>query len=75
MKLTDWYNADQKPVRVGVYERSYKLYPSFYDRSYYCWWNGRSFGFGRDSPKLCSYLKMSEGASLIQDLPWRGVQK
>lgn len=77
MKLTEWYNGDQKPVRVGVYERSYDLYPSFITRSYsyFCWWDGRGFGMGQNSAKLCDNLKMSEGASVMQDLPWRGVQK
>jgi hypothetical protein len=69
MKLTEWYNGDQKPVRVGVYERDYS------DCSYFCWWNGRDFGKPAKSPETCKIFGMMWGTAIDQNLPWRGVQK
>lgn len=34
MKLTGWYSADQKPVRIGWYQRW------FTDGLYYHYWDG-----------------------------------
>ena len=62
---TNWYSGDQKPVRIGVYEREY------WHGFLFCYWNGeyweRSFETAHEGLK--------REASIYQDLPWRGVTK
>jgi len=61
MKRTGWYNGDQKPVRVGEYERSdYTLY-GFIDRD---WWDGELWLLAEDGYAIPE-----------QHLPWRGLTK
>ena len=38
MKLTEWYQGDQKPVRVGYFERQVSNYFTWID-----WWNGKEW--------------------------------
>ena len=67
-KFTPWFSGDQKPARVGVYQRKYKR-----DRIVYCLWNGYSFGCGWNS------VRATESDARLQtnfpDLPWRGLTK
>jgi hypothetical protein len=70
MKLTDWYSGNQKPVRVGVYEREYGTKDRFY-----CYWNGYVFGCADESPCNAWVKHFVAGDSLMQYLPWRGVAK
>lgn len=71
MKVTDWYTGDQKPVRVGVYERaySYKLY------ILYCYWNGKLFSCAYRDLELAKSMSDYFRSSLNQNLPWRGIAK
>ena len=68
MKETPWFTGDQKPARVGSYERQYKSGIVFYS-----WWDGMRFGLGMSSPA------QSFGGSVMpstdQNLPWRGIFK
>jgi hypothetical protein len=68
MKLTGWYRGNQKPVRVGVYERDYGSVVSSY-----CFWDGRKFSMGfytlKKAEDFCGW------ESNEQNLPWRGVAK
>lgn len=41
MKLTEWYRPDQKPVRVGWYERL------MYKSRFMDYWNGEEFLYGK----------------------------
>lgn len=73
MKLTPWFSGDQKPVRVGVYERDYGS-----GKTYYCWWNGKVFGCGEREPgeaKMAIKIFGIFWISADQNLPWRGVLK
>ena len=65
-KVTGWYRGDQKPVRVGVYER---MYPN--GLICCCWWNGKHFSFGYANPDLA--LAAHRLRSGYQSLPWRGI--
>ena len=60
MKLTGWYQGDQKPVRVGYYERQY-----FGGATKFDYWAGKIWISYPDS--------MFEIYS--QKLKWRGVAK
>lgn len=73
MKLTEWYSGDQKPMpdRIGVYERNYKYECG--KKYYYCWWDGKNFGFGRPAVDECTSIPMN--LSFSQNIPWRGVKK
>ena len=66
MKLTDWIPGDIKPVRVGVYERSYgNALPA------YCYWDGKFWGMYGPTPNQAIRWKSSISGN--QTLPWRGL--
>lgn len=69
LKLTDWYTKDQKPVRVGVYERDYGDYVS------YCYWDGESFGPRTEEVIDAFWMYSGSGRSPNQGFSWRGVAK
>ena len=70
MKITEWYSGNQKPVRIGIYERDYP------DAGvYYSWWNGLVFGFGAKGKKEAKFEFDRHEASPVQHIPWRGVAK
>lgn len=71
MKLTGWYSGDQKPARVGVYER---LYDKNHGIKLYCFWDGAHFSIGYLSPNACANRLKSQAAP-DQYFPWRGVAK
>lgn len=70
MKLTAWYAGNQKPARVGVYQRRY---PD--GRAYECYWNGKVWGLGFGSSNAKTLPLSKRFASGTQSLPWRGVSK
>jgi hypothetical protein len=53
MKLTDWYSGDQKPVRIGAYERDFGV-----PFTEYSWWNGKEFGVGYFGLSACLSQQM-----------------
>ena len=61
MKLTGWYDGDQKPVRKGVYE-VYTEYGNLF-RS----WNGKEWGLNDARYGWCWCYQ--------QDFKWRGLTK
>jgi hypothetical protein len=65
MKLTPWFPADVKPVRVGVYEVRMKA-------PWYRYWDGVHWHAGHCTPKLAcplSHMPLEETPSE----PWRGL--
>lgn len=65
-----WFNADEKPVRVGVY--SVKVTPR--GRPFFRHWNGETWG------AVCftaanAELHRDSHLGLYGLLPWRGVLK
>lgn len=48
IKLTPWFTGDQKPVRVGVYQRD--LYGE--DVKAYSYWDGEVWGLYGETYKL-----------------------
>lgn len=70
MKLTEWFPGDVKPVRVGVYERSWENGEKF-DYPYYFWdgkqWRGQ--GVSREDEMIRNTV------SVFQNNPWRGLAK
>ena len=69
---TDWYRGDQKPVRVGVYERQYR--PDT-DDGLFCWFDGKFWHGGFFTIEECLACVPSKLISLSQSLPWRGIKK
>ncbi len=67
MKKTGIYKGNQKPVRVGVYEREY---PG--GDWEFCWWDN---GWGHPSPLVDWAKSLRRMPSEYQQLPWRGVQR
>ncbi len=50
MKLTGWYQPDQKPVRVGWYEREYRQGPvlDYWNGKHFCYLKGGSACWTQD---------------------------
>jgi hypothetical protein len=67
--LTDWYPADVKPVRVGVYETKSPVLAG--DPGWYAYWNGDAWSWGFLS-KYSAYLKRKERGK-FQNRQWRGL--
>ncbi|WP_395005814.1 hypothetical protein [Undibacterium sp.] len=69
MKLTGWYRGEQKPVRVGFYQREdhYGII--------YAYWNGRHWRVGFPIYENAFFWADLPCGSMYQDLPWRGVAK
>lgn len=70
MKLTAWYAGNQKPVRVGLYQRRYSD-----GRPYDCYWNGKMWGIGFGNGNGATLALSKRIPSGLQSLPWRGVAK
>ena len=71
LKLTDWYTGDQKPMKVGPYQRRYSSLRGWSGSApLYCWWDGKFFKLPMRKPDEC---KASDGNSDHQDIPWRGL--
>lgn len=68
MKRTGWYRGDQKPVRVGPYERAYGD-----DIHVYCFYDGEAFSVAGESPEEAEDYRFTVSAH--QNLPWRGLAK
>ncbi len=70
MKLTPWLSGDQKPVRVGVYERSItalgKSY-SFWNGEFWCYFSSEI-----DEAEMHGGKRLK---SKYQQASWRGVMK
>ncbi len=63
MKLTGWHRPDQKPVRVGWYERDYTV-GDFIRRPILDYWDGQVFRYDDDLPPAPD-----------QYMEWRGIAK
>jgi len=70
IKETDWYNWDQKPVRIGIYKRDYG-----HGETLYCWFDGEYFGFASSDSSIAYIRYLEEGPSYNQNLPWKGMMK
>ena len=77
MKLTEWYSGDQKPVRVGVYEKKSKNTKT---QSFYHFWDGERWFGGwytvqraiadQEKFKILEYCDDDE-----EPREWRGIAK
>lgn len=65
MKLTEWYPADVKPVRVGVYERDFGAGSTGFSK-----WTGTAWMFRGVTPDVAGEHTLWKSAN---DLPWRGL--
>jgi hypothetical protein len=70
---TGWYRGDQKPVRVGAYQRKYFSGGGWF--FWFSWWDGKRFSTSRILLSDCQNDEMKYGYSDRQNLPWRGVTK
>ena len=73
MKLTPWFSGDQKPVRVGVYQRKNSEYEHYIPTSHFSYWDGAAWCASAHDMLLARAY--SRYVSLSQNLPWRGVMK
>lgn len=71
MKLTEWYSGDQKPVRVGVYERNFEDGLTIAEYSY---WDGKNWKVSGLSVPDANMYKIG-AISAKQRLKWRGIAK
>jgi hypothetical protein len=64
MKLTPWFPANVKPVRVGVYQvRDTDTLP------WYRRWDGAHWHIGAESVRIAAATSMP----IDSQLPWRGL--
>lgn len=68
-KLTEWFPADVKPVRRGVYEVRWGW--TFRDGGGYCHWDGRTWG--NTFFKVDRAPGRGETITAKQDKGWRGL--
>lgn len=61
MKLTDWYEKNQKPVRIGLYEREYDEYEL--NESDCDYWDGTRFRYNDAKGITCIILRRWRGLS------------
>ncbi len=76
MKLTPWFSGDQKPVRVGVYERKYGEADDD-EAGLYCYWDGLHW-HAWEATAYGAYIHVNlrnPHYSAFQYEPWRGVLK
>jgi hypothetical protein len=66
MKLTPWFPANAKPVRVGVYEIKKDGMPAWYRR-----WDGKYWYLGDINPETAAQENIVLGSSMPR--PWRGL--
>lgn len=72
LKLTPWFSGDEKPVRVGVYQRNY-AHPNKKTGTVFNYWNGICWGiYGTTVNEAIKYGYIN---SDFKKLPWRGVLK
>lgn len=64
MKLTPWFPASVKPVRVGVYRVE--------SGGWYAYWNGRKFGW-RDLTPSKAYANRNEATLCTKLASWCGL--
>jgi hypothetical protein len=67
MKKTPWFSGDQKPARVGVYEREYGDYGVF------SFWDGGWWCSGETTPDKALSRAMSR--SWYGAVKWRGLAR
>lgn len=66
-KLTPWYPANTRPVRVGVYNASI-----YFNDEIYRYWNGEWWGdWASGFPIEC--VSLQDKKCPVQDLAWRGL--
>lgn len=68
MKLTAWYKSNQKPVRVGIYERIFND-----GERTYSYWSGKSWGVSCFTPE--GAYKNKKVKTSYPNLQWRGIAK
>lgn len=73
MKRTRWYNGEQKPAYIGVYERKYgKASSSFPNMTFFTRWDGENW---RNNAVTVDQADARRFLSYLQHLPWRGLTK
>ena len=76
MKRTGWYSGNQKPIRLGVYERYYQfgargeIYFCYFDG--FVWLVGAKLAMDAMNAAMNSY---PHDECAMQILPWRGLRK
>ena len=69
-KKTGWYEPDQKPVHIGVYQIRYVV-PNPGTKAYlWARWLGKEWGAGYDAYKHAAESGLAGG---IQHKAWRGL--
>ena len=76
-KYTDWFPANVKPCRVGVYQVRRKLagvwIGGLNGGAAYAHWNGKEWAWAEMSVKAADFDRRTRGAD--QDKRWRGLTK
>lgn len=70
MKLTEWYPADVKPVREGVYQ------VDIYGASWFSYWDGERWGWASGNKREAE-INRDEATAMWdrKNVMWRGIEK
>lgn len=73
MKPTGWYDGEQKPAYIGVYQRKFGKASSYFpNTTFFSLWDGKDWiGNAVTVDGADTQIRVS----LLQHLPWRGVVK
>ena len=73
MKPTGWYDGEQKPVYVGVYERKFGKASSYFPHTtFFSRWDGKNW---MGNAVRVDGAETQIRVALLQHLPWRGLVK
>lgn len=72
-KKTPWFPGTVKPVRKGVYQRSYTGETRHRKDLRFNYWDGKSWRFPAYSPEVAADFSEGWLKSGFQGLPWRGL--
>lgn len=70
LKLTPWYKGNQKPKRVGVYQRDYGEGRHLAGDLVYSMWNGEEWLSYGETPEIAASKRYP---SADQSADWRGL--
>lgn len=72
MKLSQWHDADTKPVHVGVYETDASSY-LHHSKKCFQHWNGQFWGLYSFYEQLAERVSYKNKNSKYQHVKWRGL--
>lgn len=75
MKVTQWFESNNMPKRIGVYQRLFPPASSYPENILFSFWDGNTWYFGGiNSCRAFGHFYENE-ISVSQEIPWRGIAR